>query len=158
VSVVAKNELILECGGAFIQFKDGSITLGSPFDLFLKTIIVQKKGKASMLVPVPDMPHGDIGPFSQKLTFRALADGARMSDVPYKLFSQHEDTVSFTLTNHGSSTTGGSARTTNPDSCDTAQSVSGEGEWGVITDASIDRERQPASNTDSAGMSDQSEQ
>jgi type VI secretion system secreted protein VgrG len=139
VSVVANKELILEWGGAFIHMKDGSITLGGPFDLFLKTITVQKKGKASLQIPVPDMPHGDIGPFSQKLTFRALADGSRMSDVPYKLFTQQEDTASFKLANQGSSTTGGSTRTTNPDSCDTAESLFGEGEWGTLTDQDIAR-------------------
>src|SRR6185437_1412540 len=77
VHIVAKKELVLECGGAFIQIKDGSITLGGPFDLFFKTITIQKKGKESLHIPVPDLPHGDFGPFSQKLTFRALADGSR---------------------------------------------------------------------------------
>jgi hypothetical protein len=46
VNLAAAKEIILECGGAFIQFKDGSITFGGPGDLFLKTITVQKQGKA----------------------------------------------------------------------------------------------------------------
>ena len=33
--------------------KDGSITLGGPGDLFIKTITVQKKGKASMYGVTP---------------------------------------------------------------------------------------------------------
>ncbi|CAD6559982.1 hypothetical protein LMG27952_07015 [Paraburkholderia hiiakae] len=45
VNLAAAKEIILECGGAFIHMKDGSITLGGPFDLFVKTITVQKKGK-----------------------------------------------------------------------------------------------------------------
>ncbi|CAD6546896.1 hypothetical protein LMG27952_04491 [Paraburkholderia hiiakae] len=53
VMVSAAKEIILECGGAFIQFKDGSITLGGPGDLFLKTITVQKKGKAQMHLAAP---------------------------------------------------------------------------------------------------------
>jgi type VI secretion system secreted protein VgrG len=48
VKISAAKELILECGGAFIQIKDGSITLGGPYDLFIKTITVQKKGAQSM--------------------------------------------------------------------------------------------------------------
>jgi type VI secretion system secreted protein VgrG len=53
VKVSAAKEIILECGGAFVQIKDGSITLGGPGDLFLKTITVQKKGKASMYGVTP---------------------------------------------------------------------------------------------------------
>lgn len=48
VRISAKNELILECGGGFIQLKDGNVTLGGPADLFLKVITIQKKGAASM--------------------------------------------------------------------------------------------------------------
>jgi type VI secretion system secreted protein VgrG len=33
VSVVAKKELIIECGGAFNHMKEGSVTHGGPFDL-----------------------------------------------------------------------------------------------------------------------------
>ncbi|TDV06846.1 DUF2345 domain-containing protein, partial [Paraburkholderia caballeronis] len=53
VRMSAAKEIILECGGAFIQIKDGSITLGGPGDLFLKTITVQKQGKASLYGATP---------------------------------------------------------------------------------------------------------
>jgi type VI secretion system secreted protein VgrG len=56
LSLAAAKELILECGGAFIHFKNGSITLGGPGDLFLKTITVQKKGKDSIHIPLPALP------------------------------------------------------------------------------------------------------
>jgi type VI secretion system secreted protein VgrG len=56
IYVRAQKELTLECGGAFIRLKDGSITLGGPFDLFIKTITVQKQGKASMHIPLPAFP------------------------------------------------------------------------------------------------------
>ncbi|CAD6533360.1 hypothetical protein LMG27952_02737 [Paraburkholderia hiiakae] len=49
----AEKELILESGGAFIHFKDGSITLGGPGDLFIKTITVQKKQSAQMHLVMP---------------------------------------------------------------------------------------------------------
>ena len=53
VKISAAKEIILECDGAFVQIKDGSITLGGPGDLFLKTITVQKQGKASMYGVTP---------------------------------------------------------------------------------------------------------
>ncbi|WP_321951740.1 type VI secretion system Vgr family protein [Paraburkholderia bannensis] len=61
VRVSAKNELILECGGAFVQLKDGNVTLGGPADLFFKVITIQKQGAASMQsspkLPAPnDLP------------------------------------------------------------------------------------------------------
>ncbi len=158
VSVVARKELILECGGAFIQIKDGSITLGGPFDLFLKTITIQQKGKESLHIPVPDLPHGDFGPFSQRLTFRDLADGSRTSNVPYKLFTRGEDAAPFVLASQGDSTAGGSKRTTNPDSCDTAESLLGQGEWGIVSDSDIDHDPQPTDDTESDDANDNSEQ
>lgn len=60
VNLAAAKEIILECGGAFIQIKDGSITLGGPYDLFLKTITVQKKSKASLNTPMPSMPTAQL--------------------------------------------------------------------------------------------------
>jgi len=56
VSLSAAKEIILECVGAFVQIKDGSITLGGPGDLFLKTITVQKQGKTSMHIPMSALP------------------------------------------------------------------------------------------------------
>jgi type VI secretion system secreted protein VgrG len=56
VKVSAAKEIILECGGAFVQIKDGSITLGGPGDLFIKTITVQKKGKDSIRLPMTALP------------------------------------------------------------------------------------------------------
>ncbi|CAM2164954.1 type VI secretion system secreted protein VgrG [Paraburkholderia sacchari] len=57
VNLSAAKEIVLECGGAFIQIKDGSITLGGPFDLFFKTITVQKQGPARMEVELPELPR-----------------------------------------------------------------------------------------------------
>jgi type VI secretion system secreted protein VgrG len=48
VRISAKNELVLECGGAFIQLKDGNVTLGGPADLLFKVITIQKKGAESV--------------------------------------------------------------------------------------------------------------
>ncbi|CAE6821442.1 hypothetical protein R69746_06068 [Paraburkholderia aspalathi] len=51
VRITAKQELTLACGGAFVQLKDGNITLGGPGDLFLKVITIQKQGKESLVIP-----------------------------------------------------------------------------------------------------------
>ncbi|WP_236597161.1 type VI secretion system tip protein VgrG [Paraburkholderia hiiakae] len=56
VNLAAAKEIVLECGGAFIHMKDGSITLGGPFDLFIKTITIQKQGRASLSIP-PYLPN-----------------------------------------------------------------------------------------------------
>ena len=48
---------MLACGGAFIKFTDGNITLGGPLDLFLKIITIQKQGAQSMNAN-PALPHG----------------------------------------------------------------------------------------------------
>ncbi|MEM5310273.1 type VI secretion system tip protein VgrG [Paraburkholderia sp. JHI869] len=56
VRVHAKNELVVECGGAFIQLKDGNITLGGPADLFFKVITIQKQGATSMSQEMNNWP------------------------------------------------------------------------------------------------------
>jgi type VI secretion system secreted protein VgrG len=53
LKVSAAKEIILECGGAFVRIADGSVTLGGPGDLFIKTITVQKKGPLSMFGTTP---------------------------------------------------------------------------------------------------------
>ena len=90
VRIVAKKEMTLESGGAFIHMKDGSITLGGPFDLFIKTITVQKKGKASLNMPL-DLNHPALaGLPPTPLAFYAGASPASRAaipaNMPYSLF------------------------------------------------------------------------
>jgi type VI secretion system secreted protein VgrG len=86
VKIAAAKELMLECGGAFIQFKDGSITLGGPYDLFFKTITIQKKGKASMRTPLPDLPGEK--DYSAQFTIRD-GSGAILKNHPYRLEAEN---------------------------------------------------------------------
>ncbi|MGF6606385.1 uncharacterized protein (DUF2345 family) [Paraburkholderia sp. WSM4175] len=82
VKVSAAKEIILECGSAFIHMKDGSITLGGPGDLFLKTITVQKKGKASMNSPMLSMPRS--APTVTDLEYRRIyPDGSPVPGASY---------------------------------------------------------------------------
>ncbi|HEX7934052.1 MAG TPA: DUF2345 domain-containing protein, partial [Paraburkholderia sp.] len=91
VRICAKQELTLGSGGAFIQMKDGSITLGGPLDLFIKTITVQKQGKASLNMPL-DLNHPALaGLPTIPLTFYAGASPASRpaipANMPYSLFA-----------------------------------------------------------------------
>ncbi len=91
VNLAAAKEIILECGGAFVQLKDGSITIGGPGDLFLKTITVQKKGKASRNQPL-DLNHPALSGLPiTPLTFLTGASTASRAaipaSVPYSLFA-----------------------------------------------------------------------
>ena len=56
IRIIAKNELLLECDGAFIELKGGNITLGGPADLFFKVITVQKQGAVNMSPELPELP------------------------------------------------------------------------------------------------------
>jgi type VI secretion system secreted protein VgrG len=91
VNLAAAKEIILECGGAFVQMKDGSITLGGPGDLFLKTITVQKKSKASLNMPL-DRNHPALAglptiPLTLDVAGSPAARTAVPTGMPYKLFA-----------------------------------------------------------------------
>ncbi|ELY3998361.1 type VI secretion system tip protein VgrG [Cronobacter sakazakii] len=57
VTVQAKSELLLECGGAWIQMKDGSITLGGSGNVTVKAGTLEKLGPASMQGSI-SLPEG----------------------------------------------------------------------------------------------------
>jgi type VI secretion system secreted protein VgrG len=91
VRICAKKELTLESGGAFVQMKDGSITLGGPLDLFIKTITVQKQGKATLNMPL-DLNHPALaGMPTTPLALNAAASPVARATIPvgmpYKLFA-----------------------------------------------------------------------
>ncbi|CAD6526926.1 hypothetical protein LMG27952_01973 [Paraburkholderia hiiakae] len=137
VQVSAAKEIILECGGAFIQFKDGSITLGGPNDLFLKVITVQKKGKASMHIPasLPPVPIEQNAAELYMQTFDASTvvtnrgDGLTLASQPYRVYLPDG-----TIKQQGVLVEGATF------SVSTAEPVKvrceiGAGDWGVVEDA-----------------------
>ncbi|QBR03575.1 type VI secretion system tip protein VgrG [Paraburkholderia pallida] len=88
--IVAKQEMTLTCGGAFIQFKDGSITLGGPNDLFLKVITIQKQGKATLNQPL-DLTHPVLSglptvPLALNTAASPASRAAIPAGMPYRLF------------------------------------------------------------------------
>ncbi|RAR50053.1 type VI secretion system secreted protein VgrG [Paraburkholderia unamae] len=90
VNLAAAKEIIFECGGAFVQIKDGSITLGGPGDLFLKTITVQRQGKESVHLPIPSLPIS-LDPDEEVIeqSFSLLQDGTTPAEgYHYDLFSE----------------------------------------------------------------------
>lgn len=86
VNLAAAKEIILECGGAFVQIKDGSITLAGPGDLFLKTITVQKKGKESRNPVLPVMPGG--GLFDEAFILKNEHTGEILAGRKYRIKRQ----------------------------------------------------------------------
>ncbi|OLL27182.1 hypothetical protein BTH42_34200, partial [Burkholderia sp. SRS-W-2-2016] len=93
-----RKELTLESGGAFIQMKDGSITLGGPLDLFLKVITIQKKGKASQGPNFDVLPSGKVGDTSNFLEIVHHYDDLEpVKDAPYTVRLSDGATLSGTL-------------------------------------------------------------
>ncbi|MEM5314462.1 type VI secretion system tip protein VgrG [Paraburkholderia sp. JHI869] len=102
VNLSAAKEIILECGGAFVQLKDGSITLGGPGDLFLKTITVQRQGKASQGPDLPVLPTGKVGDSPNFLEINHhYADMEPVKDAPYTVRLKDGSTRSGTLDARG---------------------------------------------------------
>ncbi|MEI5999145.1 DUF2345 domain-containing protein [Paraburkholderia bengalensis] len=95
VHIKARKELTLESGGAFIQMKDGSITLGGPFDLFLEVITIQKKGKASQGPNFDVLPSGKVGDSPNFLEIVHHYDDLEpVKDAPYTVSSSPPTTTS----------------------------------------------------------------
>ncbi|WP_322095698.1 DUF2345 domain-containing protein, partial [Paraburkholderia bannensis] len=102
VNLAAAKEIILECGGAFVQIKDGSITLGGPGDLFLKTITVQKQGKASQGPRLPVLPSGKVGDLPHFLELsHHYEDLQPVKNAPYTVRLKNGTTLSGTLDDRG---------------------------------------------------------
>jgi type VI secretion system secreted protein VgrG len=74
--------------------KDGSITLGGPYDLFFKVITIEKQGKASMHIPVslPPVPieQDPAALYTQTFDVDTVAanhgDGLAVDSRPYRVY------------------------------------------------------------------------
>ncbi|WP_449105241.1 type VI secretion system baseplate subunit TssK [Pseudomonas mohnii] len=58
VEISAPEELVLNCGGAYIRLKGGDIEIGAPGNIYLKGAHVQKLGGASLETPASPLPAG----------------------------------------------------------------------------------------------------
>jgi type VI secretion system secreted protein VgrG len=58
--VIAEQELLLACGGAYIRLKDGNIDLHAPGKVSAKAADVPVEGPTSMRLPPLQFPEGDL--------------------------------------------------------------------------------------------------
>ncbi|WP_404983336.1 MULTISPECIES: type VI secretion system Vgr family protein [unclassified Caballeronia] len=100
VRLVAKKELTLESGGAFIHMKDGSITVGGPLDLFLKVITIQKKGAQRLSTAVPPLPEST-GAFDEAFVAHWAGSDVPVANTRYQMFSEGKLIAEGTTNEHG---------------------------------------------------------
>jgi type VI secretion system secreted protein VgrG len=100
VRISAKKELTLESGGAFIHMKDGSITLGGPFDLFLKVITIQKKSAQRLSTAVPPLPEST-GAFDEAFVAHWAGSEVPVANTRYQMFSEGKLIAEGTTNEHG---------------------------------------------------------
>src|ERR1700761_3489034 len=100
VRISAKKELTLESGGAFIHMKDGNITLGGPFDLFLKVITIQKKGAQRLSTAVPPLPEST-GAFDEAFVAHWAGSEVPVANTRYQMFSEGKLIAEGTTNEHG---------------------------------------------------------
>ncbi|MGA9224339.1 MAG: type VI secretion system tip protein VgrG, partial [Pseudomonas graminis] len=58
IEISAPEELLLNCGGAFIRIKDGEIELGAPGNIYHRAAYVLKAGATTLTTPVTPIPYG----------------------------------------------------------------------------------------------------
>ncbi|WP_308706117.1 type VI secretion system tip protein VgrG [Paraburkholderia sp. BL25I1N1] len=89
VVVTAKDELLLTCGRAYIQLKDGKIHLGTPDNILCHTVSLQKCGPASMPGVLPALPKSELQQqqfdFKFRLADRPGSDGHPLAHAPWKI-------------------------------------------------------------------------
>lgn len=66
IEISAPQELVFNCGGAYIRLKDGDIELGAPGNIYLKATHVQKFGSTSLNTPTSLLPAGYAGGYTLK--------------------------------------------------------------------------------------------
>lgn len=66
VEITAPDELVLNCGGAYIRLKGGEIEIGAPGNIHLKAANVLKGTEASLNTPASPLPSGYAGAYTLK--------------------------------------------------------------------------------------------
>ncbi|KKK07884.1 DUF2345 domain-containing protein, partial [Pseudomonas frederiksbergensis] len=86
VEISAPQELVLNCGGAYIRLKDGDIELGAPGNVYLKASHVEKTQGASLHTPASPLPAGYAAGYTLKDHAQAAMPFAR-----YRVTTQQGD-------------------------------------------------------------------
>ncbi|HEE0081953.1 TPA: type VI secretion system tip protein VgrG [Citrobacter youngae] len=81
VLVTAADELVLNCGGAYIKLSGGNVEIGCPKNILLKSISVQKLMAADYDLPKPELPKG----FNDFFIAKDEGSGEIMPFVPYRI-------------------------------------------------------------------------
>ena len=81
VLVTAADELVLNCGGAYIKLSGGNVEIGCPKNILLKSISVQKLMAADYDLPKPELPKG----FNDFFIAKDEDSGEIMPFVPYRI-------------------------------------------------------------------------
>ena len=79
--VTAADELVLNCGGAYIKLSGGNVEIGCPKNILLKSISVQKLMAADYDLPKPELPKG----FNDFFIAKDEDSGEIMPFVPYRI-------------------------------------------------------------------------
>ena len=81
VLVTAADELVLNCGGAYIKLSGGNVEIGCPQNILLKSISVQKLMAVDYDLPKPELPKG----FNDFFIAKDEDSGEIMPFVPYRI-------------------------------------------------------------------------
>lgn len=82
MTVVAQEELVLICGGAYIKLKGGNVEIGGPGKLLIKNSGIKKAGAASMQSAMKSF-----GPenFDEKFVISNVLTSSPISNLPYRI-------------------------------------------------------------------------
>jgi type VI secretion system secreted protein VgrG len=81
MEITAATELVINCGGAYIKLKDGNIELGTPGNILLKAVNVQKMSSADYDAPKPELPKG----YSEYFIARDKESGDVLAHTRYRI-------------------------------------------------------------------------
>ncbi|WP_443700963.1 DUF2345 domain-containing protein, partial [Pseudomonas sp.] len=96
IEIKAPQELVLNCGGAYIRLKDGDIELGAPGNIYLKATDVKKFGSTSLNTPASPLPTGYAASYTLKDAAQAALRFSR-----YRITTQQGEVFNGVTDKHG---------------------------------------------------------
>ncbi|WP_231906847.1 type VI secretion system Vgr family protein [Cupriavidus sp. D384] len=137
VVIAAKKELLLMCGGSYLRLTGSGIEDGTVGERCIRSASLSRKGPASRMTELPDLPGPENGLYSQKLLFRSMEDGAALNGVRYQVFESSSEGM--TLLEQSNSETSGASRLEASEASHRTI-LFGNGEWAVFSDMDFDRD------------------
>ncbi|MFN6960506.1 DUF2345 domain-containing protein, partial [Proteus mirabilis] len=87
VNITAKKEIILNCGGGYIKISGGNIEIGTPNNILLKSINVQKVGATNFNSPIPEIQKG----FCEQFVIKDKKTQRILPFTPYSVTTEEGD-------------------------------------------------------------------